>query len=58
MATLKSQVQDILDRKGTIAIKRLSLKVGADLNQLLTGSLMINPTLESKVQTAIRELGF
>jgi hypothetical protein len=58
MATLKTVIQDVMDRKGSIAIKRLSLKVGADLTQVISGTLVPNPTLEGKVQTAIRELGF
>lgn len=51
-------VQDVIDRKGSIAVKRLSLKVGADLTQVVSGALAPNPTLEAKVQTAIKELGF
>jgi hypothetical protein len=58
MATLKTVIQDVMDRKGSIAIKRLSLKVGADLTQVLSGALAPTPTLETKVQSAIRELGF
>jgi hypothetical protein len=58
MATLKTVIQDVMERKGSIAIKRLSLKVGADLTQVLSGALAPNPTLETKVQAAMRELGF
>lgn len=58
MATLKTVIQDVLDRKGSIAIKRLSLKVGADLTQVLSGALTPPVTLESKVHAAMRDLGF
>jgi hypothetical protein len=58
MGNIRQVIQDVLDRKGAIAIKRLSLKVGADLTQVLSGSLPASPTLEAKVATAVRELGF
>ena len=58
MADLRRTIQEVMDRKGNIAIKRLSLKVGVDLTQVLNGTMTPNTVLEGKVQTAIRDLGF
>jgi hypothetical protein len=58
MATLQTVIQDVMARKGSIAIKRLSLKVGADLTQVLSGAMPPTTILETKVQAAMRELGF
>ena len=58
MSELRHLVQSLLERRGTIAIKRLSLKVGVDLTQVLSGTLPPAPQLTRRVQTALLELGF
>lgn len=58
MADTKGMLAKILAAKGDLAIKRMSLKVGFDLNKILSGATVADALLESKITNAAKELGF
>jgi len=58
VADIKSLLSRIASAKGDIAIKRISLKVGVDLTKVISGMLAVDPGLETKVMTAVTDLGF
>ena len=58
MADMKGMLNQILSAKGELAIKRMSLKVGLDLNKVLSGATVADALLESKIMNAAKDLGF
>lgn len=58
MADTKGMLAKIQAAKGELAIKRMSLKVGFDLNKVLSGATTADALLESKILNAAKELGF